>query len=355
MVAALTTRRSCERIPLGPKCVSTFARQRLCYARAMKIWLLGICLVALMSAMAQEDAFTLDAETIQAASQWAQENIDAETLRTLTGGDQVKVKEFLEEAQRKLQGEYIIDVAQLRDAAKLILPLLESSEETQPYAIWLRSRMDYLEVAEELRLRIEPPVIQTNLPSATTNSMVRRQLPTPEAQREIWISKVVKRSIPPHAQAYVKRLKPIFARQQLPPELVWIAEVESSFDPRAKSPAGAAGLFQLMPATAKQYGLKTWPLDQRYKPDESGDAAARHLAYLYRRFRDWRLAIAAYNAGEGTIQRALDRSRSKSFDAISSRLPAETQLYVPKVEATLRRREGVQLLALKGPAPKHKP
>ena len=312
--------------------------------------LLAIGLAGAVTAAAQDDVFTLDVETIQAAQQWAEENLDEDTLRSLAGGDRAKVREFLEDAQKKLQGEYVIDVAQLRSAAELVLPLLESSEETQPYAIWLRSRMDYLEVAEELRLRIEPPTVQTNRPAVPviTNAPPPK-LPSPEVQREIWITKTVKRAVPAHAEPYVKRLKPIFARQQLPPELVWIAEVESSFDPRAKSPAGAAGLFQLMPATAKQYGLKTWPLDQRLKPDESAEAAARHLAYLHRRFKDWRLAIAAYNAGEGTVQRALNRSRGKTFDAIAGRLPAETQLYVPKVEATLHRREGVQLLALKAP------
>jgi len=134
----------------------------------------------------------------------------------------------------------------------------------------------------------------------------------------------------------------------VPPELVWIAEVESSFDPRARSPAGAAGLFQLMPATAQRFGLRSsWPWDQRLKPEPSARAAAQYLSFLHGKFKDWRLALAAYNAGEGTVQDLLTRRKAHSYDAIARELPAETQMYVPKVEAILLRREGVRLAELR--------
>ena len=128
--------------------------------------------------------------------------------------------------------------------------------------------------------------------------------------------------------------------------MVWLAEVESSFDARVRSPAGAAGLFQLMPATAKSYGLKTSPSDQRLQPEDSARAAAKYLGHLHGQFKDWRLALAAYNAGEGTVQKLLERHKARTFDAIATHLPAETQMYVPKVEATLLRREGVELSRL---------
>ena len=67
---------------------------------------------------------------------------------------------------------------------------------------------------------------------------------------------------------------------------------------------------------------------------------------LHEKFPDWRLAIAAYNAGEGTVQNLLKRHKATTYDAIASHLPSETQMYVPKVEATLRRREGVKLAEL---------
>jgi len=122
---------------------------------------------------------------------------------------------------------------------------------------------------------------------------------------------------------------------------------EPSFDPKARSPAGASGLFQLMPATAKRYGLKTWPLDQRLKPEASARAAAQYLEYLHGHFKDWRLALAAYNAGEGTVQRMMSRHKARTYDEIATHLPAETQLYVPRVEATVLRREGVKLAELR--------
>jgi membrane-bound lytic murein transglycosylase D len=140
-------------------------------------------------------------------------------------------------------------------------------------------------------------------------------------------------------------LKPIFAAQKVPEELVWVAEVESSFNPKARSPVGAAGLYQLMPPTAKRFGLKDSP-DERLDPEASARAASKYFEYLHRRFKDWRLAMAAYNSGEGTVQKLLDRHKAKTFDEIATHLPAETQMYVPKIEATIAKREGVKLSQL---------
>ena len=156
--------------------------------------------------------------------------------------------------------------------------------------------------------------------------------------------------MPSRAEGVVPQLKSIFAAEKVPVELVWLAEVESSFDPRARSPAGAAGMFQLMKPTAKSLGLSTWLPDERLNPQKSARAAAKYLRYLHHRFGDWRLALAAYNVGEGRVDALLKKSKVKSFDAIASRLPAETQLYVPKCEATLRKREGLSLAELRVPA-----
>jgi membrane-bound lytic murein transglycosylase D len=125
--------------------------------------------------------------------------------------------------------------------------------------------------------------------------------------------------------------------------------VESSFDRRAQSPAGAAGLFQLMPETARRFGLSLWPRDQRFQLEPSATASAQYLKYLYERFKDWRLALAAYNCGEGTVQKLLDRYRTRNYDDIATHLPAETQMYVPRVEAILLQRESVKLEQLSAP------
>ena len=87
------------------------------------------------------------------------------------------------------------------------------------------------------------------------------------------------------------QLKKIFINERIPPELVWMAEVQSSFDPNARSPAGAAGLFQLMPATARTLNLSTWPRDERLQPEKNARAAARYLRALYGRYGDWPLTM----------------------------------------------------------------
>jgi len=307
-----------------------------------KLWLIALVLVSGIRVPAQDATPNLD-DLMDSAEQWAKENLDDDTLRLLQNVDREKVKQFFSDIQKELHGKYVIDLASLKDTARSIVPLLEGYEDTQPYAAWLKARLDYLDVADEFRL-INPPEkgAPGHLPPPVPN-------PAPKMEREIWGKRLANRPWPDSAKLYVPQLKAIFAAQKVPPELVWIAEVESSFDRRARSPAGAAGLFQLMPATARRYGLSTWPLDHRLRPEESARAAAQYIGYLHGEFKDWRLALAAYNAGEGTVQKMLRQQKAKSFDAIATRLPAETQMYVPRVEAVLARREGVQLSQLEVP------
>jgi membrane-bound lytic murein transglycosylase D len=292
-----------------------------------------------LSAFSQTNTITVN-DLMQSAQAWANDNLDDNVLAALQNTDQEKVRQFFDTLQKNLQGSYVIDLAKLRDTAKTVLPLLAGYEETAPYAAWLKTRMDYLDTAEELRLLIPPPKTTPELPPAPPYN------PPPEQVREIWIRKISTRPVPEEAKPYVGKLKTIFSQQKVPSQLVWVAEVESSFDPSARSPAGAAGLFQLMPETAKEYGLRTWPSDQRLQPEPSARAAATHLARLHEKFQDWRLTLAAYNAGEGTVQNLLKRYKTSTYDGIASHLPAETQMYVPKVEATLQKREGVTLANL---------
>ena len=284
-----------------------------------KLGLLAMVLLGALPVVAQEDTVSLN-DVMQSAQQWAKENLDEDALRALQGADQEKVRELFAEIQKEFQGEYVVDLAALKDAVNTVLPLLESSEDTLPYAIWLKTRLDYLDVADQFRLTIPPPAVEPGQPPKPVPN------PAPQMEREIWIKKLAERPWPPNAKPYVSELKPVFAAQKVPSALVWMAEVESSFDPRARSPAGAAGLFQLMPATARRYGLKTtWPFDQRLKPEPSARAAAQYLQYLHGHFKDWRLALAAYNAGEGTVQNLLNRHKATTYDAIATHLPAETQ------------------------------
>ena len=283
-----------------------------------------------------QDEMTLD-DVLQSADQWAKENLDEDALRALQTGDRQKVKDVFAQIEKQLHGEYVVDLASVKDAAEALLPVLESYEETQPYAVWLKTRLEYLEVAEQIKQNAPAPKPK---PGQTP-----KPAPNPPAEKErvIWKAKLAERPWPPAAKEYVTTLKPIFAGHKVPGELVWVAEVESSFNPKARSPVGAAGLYQLMPATAKRFGLSIWPSDQRLQPEASAQATAKYLAYLHNHFKDWRLTLAAYNAGEGTVQKLLGRYKARSFDAIATHLPTETQMYVPRVEATIALREGVKL------------
>lgn len=301
------------------------------------LFLAGLCV-----ARAQDDSVDLSG-LVQGAQQWAQDNLDTNVLNSLSDVDEHAVQQFFSQIQQEYQGEYVVDIASLRDDAQSILSLLENSDATQPYAAWLKAQMDYLDVADEIRITV--PVTGTN--------QSLRTIPNPPApaERLLWFKKdSATNGWPASAKEYVPELKLIFSAQKVPPELVWVAEVESGFDRHALSPAGAAGLFQLMPDTAKRFGLSLWPRDQRYQPEPSATASARYLKYLYDHFKDWRLALAAYNAGEGAVQKLLDRYQAADYDTIAEHLPAETQMYVPRVEAVLEQRQNASLEQLSAPS-----
>jgi membrane-bound lytic murein transglycosylase D len=126
-------------------------------------------------------------------------------------------------------------------------------------------------------------------------------------------------------------------------------------NPSAKSPIGAAGLFQFMAPTARRFGLKTRPVDERLAPEKSARAAAKYLKVLHWQFNSWPLVLAVYNAGEGRVGRLLKNSSEKTFEAIEESLPIETQMYVPKVMATVALREGVDPAKLPAPTTMNMP
>lgn len=277
------------------------------------------------------------AELLKDAGDWLAENIDDSVFEVL-GVDQNRARQFLNDLHRTFQGTYVYDLATLREAANELQPILERYEETQPYAAWLKARLPDFEVSRMLREQV----------SATATNKLRLPAPTPELQRRAWVRVVESRPIPAAASKHLPRLKQIFAEERVPRELAWLAEVESSFNPEAQSPAGAAGLFQLMPATARGLDLSVGLLnDDRFDPEQNARAAARYLRELHQRFGDWRLALAAYNCGPSRIAELLKKHRTKSFDGIRPYLPVETQMYVPKFEATLRKREGLKIESLK--------
>lgn len=302
----------------------------------MRRFIFVVLLLLSLPAQAQELEIDVD-ELVSAAEDWAKDNLDDKVLELLEDVDRDRVRAFLIDLEGRLQTNSVYELAPLRESAREIAPFLEEWEETLPLAQWLRSRLDYLEVSEAFR---------TNKPQTKVMPPIPQPPPAP-VQRAIWKRQFERRPIPARAEAFVPKLKKIFQDEKTPPELVWVAEVESSFNPAARSPVGAAGLFQLMKPTAKSFGLSTFLPDERTDPEKNGRAAAKYLRYLHNRFGNWPLALAAYNAGETRVFNLLKKTGGKDFESIADRLPAETQLYVPKCEAALQKREGVSLTDLK--------
>ena len=280
------------------------------------------------------------------AEAWAKENIDDSVLATFGQLDRDRIRGLFTELEKRLHGDSVYDLGAMRDSARSLLPLLQQFEDTAPYAVWLQNRLEYLDAADQLRRDLAPKPPEKPKPGQPP---AVPPPPTVKQQRAVWEKRVSLVREPAESHPLADRLKPVFASEGIPGALVWIAEVESGFNAKATSPSGAAGLFQLMPPTAKSLGLSTWLPDERRNPEKSARAAARYLGQLHRRFGDWPLALAAYNAGEGRVAALLKRHNAKTFDAIASRLPAETQMYVPRCEAVIRKREGVWLGDHKAP------
>ena len=135
---------------------------------------------------------------------------------------------------------------------------------------------------------------------------------------------------------YLPFMRRTFREHGIPEDLVYVALIESGFNPRAYSRARAVGPWQFMKATGRLYKLRinTW-VDERRDPVKSTRAAARHLRDLHEHFGTWPLAMAAYNAGTGKISRALAKAKTDNYwDLLSTRhIRRETKGYVPKFMA----------------------
>lgn len=129
---------------------------------------------------------------------------------------------------------------------------------------------------------------------------------------------------------YMPLFEEYLRKHNMPLGLKYLPIVESALVPRANSRVGALGLWQFMPGTAREQGLTiNRYIDERCDPHKSTEAALNYLQQLYNRYNNWELALAAYNAGPGRVNRAIRRGRSKDFWKIRRYLPRETRNYVP--------------------------
>ena len=127
-------------------------------------------------------------------------------------------------------------------------------------------------------------------------------------------------------------------RRGMPLEIALLPMIESAFNPVAYSSAHASGIWQFIPSTGKTYGLKqNWWYDGRRDVIAATQAALDYLQTLHRMFNDWELALAAYNWGEGAVQRAIERNQARGlptdYQSLYPGMPAETRNYVPKLMA----------------------
>lgn len=132
------------------------------------------------------------------------------------------------------------------------------------------------------------------------------------------------------AERHWPLIRPSASRHGIPESLFFgLALCESAFNPRARSRAGAEGMFQFMPSTGRLYGLHD--RSHWFDVGRSAEAAARHLRDLHERFGSWDLALAAYNGGPSRVQGAVRRARTTNWVHVRRHLPSETCSFVPKV------------------------
>jgi membrane-bound lytic murein transglycosylase D len=298
-----------------------------------KYWwwgLLGAALTAVAEPPAPEDS---GEDLYQAGKDLFEAYAPPEVKEQFAFPDKAQWDAFAARLQAVLGGDSLENLAAYEPEARAALAALRALPGGEEYTSWLEERLDYIEAAKQSVAR--PPV---RPPAAHPAQFIPNY--------DLWVQRLQTRPAPAAAAKYVPLLQPVFIAGGVTGPLVWLAEVESGFNPTALSPVGARGLFQLMPATARELGLSTFLPDERTDPEKSAQAAARLLGRLHAKFHDWPLAIAAYNAGAGRVQRALDQHHARTFAEIASALSVETRLYVPKVLAILRVRAGLDPGAL---------
>lgn len=151
------------------------------------------------------------------------------------------------------------------------------------------------------------------------------------SSRPDYVRRMVERS-----QRYLFHVVEEVEKRGMPSEIALLPMIESAYNPKAYSTSKASGIWQFIPSTGKHFGLKqNWWFDNRRNITFATDAALTYLQKLHAMFGAWDLALAAYNAGEGTVSRAIERNRKLGLptDYESLNLPPETRNYVPKLQA----------------------
>jgi membrane-bound lytic murein transglycosylase D len=251
---------------------------------------------------------------------------------------------FMAKLQQTIDNGSLEELAAYEPQARIALAWLRTQPAFSNYAEWLASRIDEIDEARQITSERQVPPRPSpgagRAPGASGRAPVQSDLVgIPYYHR--WLQRLRGRPLPANASSLMPVLRSAFSQEGVPPELAWLAEAESSLQPTARSPAGAEGLFQLKPGTAHDLGLSTFLPDERTDPVKSAHAAARQLRALQEKFGSWPLALAAYNAGEGRVGRALHASHARDFAGVAGSLPPGTRMYVPEVCALIAVRTGI--------------
>ncbi len=152
---------------------------------------------------------------------------------------------------------------------------------------------------------------------------------------------------------YMRLARQIFSEEGVPVDITWLGQVESAWRPKAVSWAAASGLWQFVPGTGRQYGLRqtAW-IDERNSFEQATRASAKYLKDLAAHYNgNWELAMAAYNTGAGNVDRAISRAGTESFWAIYPFIYQETRNYVPNILATILIAKNPEKYGFKGIKP----
>jgi membrane-bound lytic murein transglycosylase D len=257
----------------------------------------------------------------------AQENFDRAFDTLLTGPVGVHSDDRLErEFDKIVEGVNRLEMLALKEGDGFTgqrsepAPIDEANEVTFPIDPAVRAKAE----AEMRQTRSDLPLVMNDQVASFVNYFSAGK--GRGAMEHAWV----------RAGRYHDMISRVLREEGVPQDLIYLAQAESGFHPLALSRAGARGMWQFMAGRASGYGLqRNWWVDERQDPEKATRAAARHLKDLYNQFGDWYLAMAAYNSGPGTVQRAVERTGYADFWELYRRnvLPGETRNYVPIILA----------------------